>query len=79
MPACNGRQNCGFDRPDVEHERSRTAGLGVFPGAAAQLVGAAPVDGEQAGGLEVALHAAVYLQVRDGHITRIEVYLDSAQ
>ena len=26
-----------------------------------------------------ALHAAMYLQVRDGHITRIEEYLDSAQ
>jgi ketosteroid isomerase-like protein len=32
-----------------------------------------------AGGLEVALHAAMYLQVRDGHITRIEEYPDSAQ
>ena len=30
-------------------------------------------------GAEVALHAAMYLQVRDGHITRIEEYLDSAQ
>jgi ketosteroid isomerase-like protein len=27
----------------------------------------------------VALHAAMYLQVRDGHITRIEEYLDSGQ
>jgi uncharacterized protein len=25
------------------------------------------------------LHAAMYLQVRDGHITRIEEYLDSGQ
>jgi uncharacterized protein len=31
------------------------------------------------GGLEFALHAAMYRQVRDGHITRIEEYLDSAQ
>ena len=31
------------------------------------------------GGVEVALHAAMYLQVRDGHITSIEEYLDSAQ
>ena len=31
------------------------------------------------GGLEVALHAAMHLQVRDGHITRNEEYLDSAQ
>ena len=30
-------------------------------------------------GAEVELHAAMYLQVRDGHITRIEEYLDSAQ
>jgi uncharacterized protein len=30
-------------------------------------------------GSDVALHAAMYLQVRDGHITRIEEYLDSAQ
>ena len=30
-------------------------------------------------GAEVSLHAAMYLQVRDGHITRIEEYLDSAQ
>jgi len=31
------------------------------------------------GGQEVALHAAMYLQVKDGHVTRIEEYLDSAQ
>ena len=30
-------------------------------------------------GSDVALHAAMYLQVRDGHITRIEEYLDSGQ
>jgi uncharacterized protein len=30
-------------------------------------------------GAEVELHAAMYLQVRDGHITRIEEYLDSAK
>jgi ketosteroid isomerase-like protein len=30
-------------------------------------------------GTEVALHAAMYLRVRDGHITGIEEYLDSAQ
>jgi uncharacterized protein len=30
-------------------------------------------------GSDVALHAAMYLQVRDGHITRIEEYLDSAK
>lgn len=30
-------------------------------------------------GTEVALHAAMYLRVRDGHITRIEEYLDSGQ
>jgi len=30
-------------------------------------------------GQEVALYAAMYLQVRDGHITRIEEYLDSAK
>lgn len=30
-------------------------------------------------GREVALHAAMYLQVRDGRITRIEEYLDSAK
>ena len=30
-------------------------------------------------GAEVALHAAMYLQVRDGHITRIEEYLDSGK
>ena len=28
---------------------------------------------------EVELHAAMYLQVRDGRITRIEEYLDSAK
>jgi uncharacterized protein len=31
------------------------------------------------GGTEVALHAAMYLQVKNGHVTRIEEYLDSAQ
>ena len=30
-------------------------------------------------GQEVALHAAMYLQVKDGHVTRIEEYLDSAK
>jgi ketosteroid isomerase-like protein len=30
-------------------------------------------------GAEVELHAAMYLQVRNGHITRIEEYLDSAK
>jgi ketosteroid isomerase-like protein len=30
-------------------------------------------------GAEVELHAAMYLQVRDGHITRIEEYLDSGR
>ena len=30
-------------------------------------------------GQEVALHAVMYLQVRDGHVTRIEEYLDSAK
>lgn len=31
------------------------------------------------GGVAVELHAAMYLQVRDGHVTRIEEYLDSAK
>jgi len=35
--------------------------------------------GRLRGGAEVELHAAMYLQVRDGHITRIEEYLDSAR
>ena len=30
-------------------------------------------------GTLVDLHAAMYLQVRDGHVTRIEEYLDSAK
>ncbi len=30
-------------------------------------------------GAAVELHAAMYLQVRDGHITRIEEYLDSGK
>jgi ketosteroid isomerase-like protein len=30
-------------------------------------------------GTEVELHAAMYLQVREGHITRIEEYLDSGK
>ena len=30
-------------------------------------------------GADVELPAAMYLQVRDGHITRIEEYLDSAR
>ncbi len=30
-------------------------------------------------GTEVELHAAMYLQVRDGHVTRIEEYLDSGK
>lgn len=30
-------------------------------------------------GTEIGLHAAMYLQVQDGHITRIEEYLDSAR
>jgi uncharacterized protein len=37
------------------------------------------LHGTLPGGVEVALHAAMYLQVRDGHITSIEEYLDSAQ
>jgi uncharacterized protein len=35
--------------------------------------------GRLANGAEVELHAAMYLQVRDGHIARIEEYLDSAK
>jgi ketosteroid isomerase-like protein len=35
--------------------------------------------GTLANGVQVELHAAMYLQVRDGRITRIEEYLDSAQ
>ena len=35
--------------------------------------------GSLPGGTEVELHAAMYLQVRDGRITRIEEYLDSAK
>ena len=35
--------------------------------------------GQLPGGAEVELHAAMYLQVRDGHITRIEEYLDSGK
>jgi ketosteroid isomerase-like protein len=34
--------------------------------------------GSLANGQEVALHAAMYLRVRDGQVTRIEEYLDSA-
>jgi uncharacterized protein len=30
-------------------------------------------------GTDVELHAAMYLQVRDGHVTRIEEYLDSGK
>jgi uncharacterized protein len=35
--------------------------------------------GRLANGAEVELHAAMYLQVRAGHITRIEEYLDSGK
>ena len=35
--------------------------------------------GQLQGGAEIELHAAMYLQVRDGHITRIEEYLDSGK
>ena len=35
--------------------------------------------GQLPDGAEVELHAAMYLQVKDGHITRIEEYLDSAR
>ena len=35
--------------------------------------------GQLPGAAEVELHAAMYLQVRDGHITRIEEYLDSGK
>jgi uncharacterized protein len=35
--------------------------------------------GQLPNGAEVELHAAMYLQVRDGRITRIEEYLDSAR
>ena len=35
--------------------------------------------GQLPNGAEVELHAAMYLQVRDGRITRIEEYLDSAK
>ena len=35
--------------------------------------------GQLPDGAEVELHAAMYLQVRDGHITRIEEYLDSGK
>ncbi len=34
--------------------------------------------GTLANGQPVELHAAMYLQVKDGHVTRIEEYLDSA-
>ena len=37
------------------------------------------VVGRVPDGTEAELHAAMYLQVRDGHITRIEEYLDSAR
>jgi len=35
--------------------------------------------GRLGNGAEVELHAAMYLQVRKGHITRIEEYLDSGK
>ena len=35
--------------------------------------------GQLPNGAEVELHAAMYLQVRDGHVTRIEEYRDSAR
>ncbi len=35
--------------------------------------------GTLANGQEVELHAAMYLRVQDGHVTRIEEYLDSAR
>jgi uncharacterized protein len=35
--------------------------------------------GKLQNGAEIELHAAMYLQVRDGHITRIEEYLDSGK
>jgi ketosteroid isomerase-like protein len=35
--------------------------------------------GQLPDGTEVELHAAMYLQVREGHITRIEEYLDSGK
>jgi ketosteroid isomerase-like protein len=35
--------------------------------------------GQLPNGAEVELHAAMYLQVRDGRITRIEEYLDSGK
>jgi ketosteroid isomerase-like protein len=35
--------------------------------------------GQLPNGAEVELHAAMYLQVRDGHISRIEEYLDSGK
>ena len=37
------------------------------------------VSGLRYDGAEVELHAAMYLRVRDGHITGIEEYLDSGQ
>ena len=37
------------------------------------------MHGELPNGTDAELHAAMYLQVRDGHITRIEEYLDSGQ
>jgi len=35
--------------------------------------------GRLANGQEVSLPAAMYLRVQDGHVTRIEEYLDSAR
>ncbi len=35
--------------------------------------------GKLPNGADVELHAAMYLQVRNGHVTRIEEYLDSAK
>lgn len=35
--------------------------------------------GSLPGGQQVELHAAMYLRVKDGHVTRIEEYLDSAK
>jgi ketosteroid isomerase-like protein len=37
------------------------------------------LHGKLPDGTEVALHAAMYLQVRDGRVTRIDEYLDSAK
>jgi ketosteroid isomerase-like protein len=77
------------EQPVEDNLRVLTGLHRVVSGLHYEVVRRAPLDdgvlqqhvmhGVLPNGEEIALHCAMYLQVRDDHITRIDEYLDSAQ